>query len=312
VGWGDWGFRTCDVPSSTCPCWQADWLQQTGRAVKVGGMALASAAAVAAERLAASESEPYERIGCCGPTRPQAARAACLGVWGLWGAGLSFDVLRVAVPSSLLLVYVWCCDRNRVYPSFIYPESGDGECGRPPRTVFGGPGLGGGAAGPAHPFDLRKSKSSPIHVVSGDHTATHADRPASRPSVPHEGIERRDSPCSRGQPRHLRTTTRTLVACAAAAAFVWDGRTGRDGMGRARRSLRQASRSLFASKHKWPGSTGCRIFRPQFRGPSRAGAAVPGPFTASPSHVFLFACFAAKHLWQPEAGAWTTRTCIRD
>lgn len=40
-------------------------------------------------------------------------------------------------------------------------------------------------------------------------------------------------------PRHLRTTTRTLVACAAAAAaFVWDGRTGRDGMGRARRSLR--------------------------------------------------------------------------
>jgi hypothetical protein len=80
--------------------------------------------------------------------------------------------------------------------------------------------------------------------------------------------------------------------------------TGRHGTGP---PLSQASRSLFASEHKWPGSTGCRIFRPQFRGPSRAGAAVPGPFTASPSPVFRFACFAAKHLWQPEAGAWTTK-----
>jgi hypothetical protein len=51
---------------------------------------------------------------------PPAGRARGLSrCVGPVGAGLSFDVLRVAVPSSLLLVYVWCCDRNRVYPSFI-------------------------------------------------------------------------------------------------------------------------------------------------------------------------------------------------
>jgi hypothetical protein len=147
----------------------------------------------------------------------------------------------------------------------------------------------------AHP-SMSSVETTPPHMQTG--------RPAGRPVRPTRGHRKKRFPVP---PRHLRTNDyedSCRLRCCCCFCLGRPHGTGRHGTGP---PLSQASRSLFASKHKWPGSTGCRIFRPQFRGPSRRAAPVPGPFTASPSAVFRFACFAAKHLWQPEAGAWTTK-----